>query len=329
MNYFRKRLLFTFSVFVFFAVNCAAAPSKKAPAWLTDDPHLIYSENEYLTAIGEGNSDSLARDDALNKLSQYFDTKVHSEGLAIRATNDSSFSSSSLQTVSVESEADLFCVNFTDSFFDKKNAKYFILAYINKKEAAEIYRSKIEALLSSITQNQKNARNEREVFFKALLLRKSAEFCESAEKYIQYETALIHDDVEKYKPALVDMTKIFSELDSLKPQLTFSITMNQKEKRFNPVFSTLAEALEKQGFSYSVNDSMYRIIADISCEEEVYETGPFVRPSLDVLIVNKNGEGLYTYSKAYGRTGAKTMEQAYTRSVSKITKDLAENFMTE
>ena len=105
--------------------------------------------------------------------------------------------------------------------------------------------------------------------------------------------------------------------------------MNQKDKRYDPIFSTVASILERDGYAYSLKDSNYKIIIDVSALEETYETGPFVRASLDILIVNNAGNGVYTYSKAYARTGSKTWEQAYTRAVSKIKQDLEENFLSE
>ena len=105
--------------------------------------------------------------------------------------------------------------------------------------------------------------------------------------------------------------------------------MNQQEQKYDPLFSCVAGVLEAIGCSYSLEDSKYKIIIDVSCIEEEYEAGPFVRASADVIIVNNNGNGVYSYSKAFPRTGSTTMEQAYTRAITKIKQDFEENFLAE
>jgi len=129
---FVKKISFVIFLFpIFFVISCATTPVQQVPSWLTTDVKFVYNENEYLSAMGDGNSEDLAKFDALNKLSQYFETKVRSEGTALRTTKDSSFSSASVQTISVRSNADLFCVEY-DKYFDKKQKKYYCVAFINR-----------------------------------------------------------------------------------------------------------------------------------------------------------------------------------------------------
>ena len=204
-----------------------------------------------------------------------------------------------------------------------------VIAYINKKEAAQIYTLRINALMEAVNAYRDYARGEREPFLAVQALHKAKVISNLAEKYIHNETIIIPADTEKWQNALKTISLIPAEQNALKKYVTFSIQMSRKDKRFDPIFSTVAALLEKKGYAYSVSNSNYKIIIDISCLEESYATGEFVRPSVDVLIVNGAGAGVYTYSKALPRTGSKTMEQAYTRAVGKIKQNLEENFLAE
>lgn len=306
------------------------------PAWLKR-PEKEYPSSEFIRAIGEGTSAKSAQNAAVADISLFFDTKTDvvtlavKESSAILVDDKSMFASnqSYQQIAHISSNAEFFCVKFTDSYYDKKSDTYSVLAYINKKDAAQIYTARINALMDSIETYRFYAKNEKEPFLAIAALRKAQVLASLAEKYIHNETIIVPSDSIKFQNALKTIALISNERAALKKGLTFSISIIQKEKRFDPLFSTVASILERDGYAYSGEDALYKIIIDVSCLEEGYDAGNFVRPSLDVLILNNAGEGVYTYSKAYARVGGKTLEQAYTRAVTKIKQDLQTNFLAE
>ncbi|EID84235.1 hypothetical protein MSI_23010 [Treponema sp. JC4] len=306
------------------------------PLWLKQ-PEKVFPQNEYIRAMGEGTSEKLAQNSALTGISQFFNTKVEVLTVAVKESNaiisedkqrfDSKQSFS--QIAKITSTAEFFCVYFTEPYYDKKSDKYSVLAYINRSEALKIYKSRITAIMDSIEEYESYSKNEIEPFLILSLLKKEQTLAVLAEKYIQSEILLVPSDSEVYKKDLQTISHIKPQVDKLKTQMTFSINMIQKEPVYNPVFSTIASILEKDGFAYSISGAKYQIIVDIDCIEESYEAGQFVRPSVDIAIVNNSGNGVYTYSKAFPRIGSKTTEQAYTRAVTKINQDLKDNFLQE
>lgn len=318
------------------ALTSAFCFASEIPTWLSK-PEKAYPTTLFIRAIGEGASFKQAQNSALSAISLYFDTKTEVITQAIKESksvllDDSSLFSSSqsyTQIANVSSSAEFFCVKFTETYYDKKSNKYSVLAYIDKKEAAQIYRSRIDALMLAVNGFRSQAQRENEPFLAAQSLYKAETISHLAEQYIKNETTIVPADSEKYKESLKIIALIPAERVALKKRLSFSIIMDQKEKRYDPLFSTVASILEKYGYSYSLSDSSYKIIIDMTCVEESAEAGEFVRPSLDVLVVNNAGNGVYSYSKAYSRTGGKSLEQAYTRAVSKAKQDLEGNFLAE
>ena len=306
------------------------------PSWLTKADKL-YPAAEYVKAIGEGTSIKTAQNQAISQISLFFDTKSEvvaealkkSEAVLEDGRSVFSMSQSLKQNIKISSEADFFCVQFTDAYYSKKSDRYSVLAYINKENAAKVYNSRISAMMEAVKSYRNYAQSSDEPFLAASALHKADVISKIAEKYIHNETLLVPLDTAKWQESLRTISLIPAEHNAIKRNVTFSILLNQKEKVFDPIFSTVASILEKQGFAYSVADSNYKIILDISCVEESYDAGDFVRPLVDVLIVNRAGSGVYTYSKALPRIGSKNMEQAYTRAVTKIKQDLEENFLAE
>lgn len=335
----KKLLVF---IFLGVAVACAFGQSKKgsgkgsAPSWLTN-PEKDFPKKEYIRAIGEGATEKAAKASAVAEISMFFETKTE---VVTQAVNRSSeivqedkkmFSSnkSFAQIVNIKSNADFFGVNFTDPVYDSKNDKYTLLAYLKKSEAVEIYKTRIAALVESVDTLVAYAKKESEAFLAAGALLKAKSFATLAEQYIKAETVIVPSDSEGYKDTLKNLAKLDADIASVKKHLTFSIVMNPKDKKFDPVFSTICSIVEKRGMAYSLNGSKYKIVVDISCQEEEYDAGPFVRASADILVVNGAGKGLYTYSKAYPRAGSKTLDLAYTRAIYKINQDLEENFLSD
>lgn len=323
-------------LFIFFCFSTVFGFADSIPDWIKN-PEKAYPKKEFIRAVGEGSSEKAAKNAAISEISLYFETKAEVVNLALKqsyqiVTEEKTLTSSNAsltQIAKITSTADFFCLNFTESVYDKKTDKFTILAYIKKAEVSEIYTTRISALLHSIKLFKDYSASEKELFLSAAALHKASVFGSLCERYIKALTVIYPMESSKYENDLKKIGSIQAEHNALKKQLSFSIELLQKDQVFNPVITTLSEILEKQGYSYSLTDSKYKIVADIACTEEIYDAGPFIRPSMEIVIINQSGKGVYSYSKTLPRIGSKTMEQAYIRAVSKINQDLKENFLSE
>ena len=306
------------------------------PAWLKNT-ETEFPDSLYIKSVGEGSSVKKAQNAALSTIALFFDTKItyvkvaveHVQEIATENKNFFSSSESYQHMTEISSEANFFCVKFTEAYYDKKSDAFSILAYIDKKEAAEIYTARIVALMEAVNVYRAFANTETEPLRAVMALHKAELLASLAKTYIRAETTIIPSDSTKFMSYLKTIELLPTERDARTKELTFSITIQPSEKRYAPLFSTIAKSFESYGGSYLLKDVSYTVIADIFCTEEHYEAGEFVRPSVDVLVVNKAGAGVYTYSKTFQRIGSNTLEQAYTRAVSAIQQDLEEHFLSE
>lgn len=308
----------------------------EVPRWVKA-PEKEFPSEKFIRGIGEGASEKIAKTAAISDISLFFDAKVEVIGTAVKETSsllvdDKSFFSSNKtysELARITSVSDFFCLKFSDSYYDKKKNKYTILAYIDKAEASKLYTARIDGLMNSVNSYIYYAEKEHEPFFCIQALKKAEILGSLAQKYIQAETTIIPADITKFQNSLDRISSISWKKNELKKNMNFSVSIAQKEKKYDSVFTTISKILEKYGYAYSVTGSKYKILADISCTEENYDAGIFVRPSIDVVILNVDGTGVYSYSKVLSKTGGKTLEQAYIRSVNKINQDLEENFLSE
>ncbi len=328
-----KKIKIFMAIFLCSASCCFAA---SVPSWVKN-PDLEFPTSTYIRALGEGNSAKAAQKDAIAGISLYFDTKTDILTLALKEasqvlTEDGTNYSSSeayAQIAGISSEAEFFCVEFTNSYYDKKQKTHYVLAYIDKQSASKIYTSRINALMQAINGYRQYAQTEAEPFFSIGALAKAISLSRLAKAYIQNQTTIIPSDSEKYASALATIEKLQLELTNYKGKMNFSIFAVQGDDKYTSLYNTISSVLEQNGFVYSLSDAEYKVFVEIIFSEENYSAGPFVRPTLKIAITNSNGDGVYTYSKAYPKTGADTMETAYTRALYKVQKDVEENFLKE
>lgn len=323
-KFFALLIFFLFPLFVF----CAS------PKWLTE-LESVYSSNDYIRMLGEGTTLKLAESDAVSAIAQNFNAKVKVINQAIKdynslITEDKSVTSKSYsfqQESKITSDVELLCLHFTEPYFDKKNKKYFVVGYINKKEACSFYSQKIDGLMLQIKEIIELSAKEKEVLYSLVNLQKAKRLSKLAEYYI--DTACIINPLEsdKYKSDIETIAKLSGIILRQEKRGTFFVSCNNS--RYNSVCVGINSILEESGFVISRNNPSYRVFVEINFTEEVYDAGNFVRPDISITVSNSAGIEVESYSKVYPRYSHNTLENAYNLALVRIQQDLEENFLVD
>lgn len=336
-GYFHLILFFMKRLSVKIAIFCITASCFSAvPKWVTNQ-EKEFPSSKYVAAMGEGNTEKKAMAAALAGVSQFFDTKTEVLTLAVKkfdsvqvgGSYQTSANSSLDQITKVSSEAEFFGLNYAPTYHNEKRNVYNVLAYVDKAEAAKTYKGYINTLMDAIKNYRSAAQNDSEAFNSALYMQKAEALSVLAASYIKTLGIIEPNSLNTYKSdsELINLLPI--ERSQYKKKATFSVSLKQEDVKLAQLTDSVAEILENRGYIYSETNGRYQVLLNITCNEEQYDIGPFVRPSLKITITNPNGDSLYSYSKKYQRVGAKTSDLAYTRAVLKIEEDLKENFLSE
>ena len=305
-----------------------------APSWLTE-LEKYYPTNEYLRMIGEGSSLKQAENEAVAAVAQNFNTKIKVINQAIKEynsiiTEDKSESSKSYsfhQESKISSDADFLLLKYSEPYYDKKNKKYYVVGYIDRKEASNYYSRKIEELMIQIKAICELAKKEREILYTVLNYQKAERLYKIASYYIDTVCTINPLESDKYK----EYTDFISELQEkqllLKKKVSFFVSC--KDAQYNSLCIGISSILEESAFLISKNNSTYRIVVEIHFNEEVYEAGNFVRPDISIIVSNINGQEIESYSKVYPRYSHQTMANAYNLALVRIQQDLEENFLID
>lgn len=310
----------------------------KTPDWILD-LDKAYSAKLYLRAVGTGNSESYAKDNAITSISMFFKTKAKVFNQAAQSYNqmenlkkDSVTKTSTLdQKIAISSESEFFGVEFSEPFYNVKEKKYYILAYINRENASLIYENKIESLLNCYTDLAKSIVNEKEPLYICFFYKKIKLISELLDALIENLILVDSSRSDKYEKQKKQVFELLNQYSDYNKNINFKIEYINGDKRFSSVATCISSILENNGFvvNYKKADYDYVVSFDLLFQEEVYETGSYVRSNIQISILNEKKELVESYSKNYPRYTHSTLDLSYARAVFKIQEDLEENFLSE
>jgi hypothetical protein len=124
--------------------------AESVPEWY-EDPKSVYPEEEYLSAIGSGDTRRSAEQDALGALSQIFEARVSvdnriNERYREIAGASGTISESDIRlanSVNVQSDQRLVNVQFGESFADSEG-RVHVIAYMDRLATGRLYRELIQ-----------------------------------------------------------------------------------------------------------------------------------------------------------------------------------------
>ena len=196
------------------------------PKWITDVEKVFPSE-DFIRAGGEGVTESAARKAALTELSSYFGQTVKTEISAVQNTHQSNDvykeKSDFVQNLKTSSEVDLFCVHYTQAWFNKKTGKYYVCAYIERDEMWQILEQKMDVISAEFDSVMQNSKSEKEPFKKLLILEEAKSIYENYEQLYQMSLAVYPKRGGQYEAFLESSMKSLQELLVLKSQIVVSV----------------------------------------------------------------------------------------------------------
>ena len=120
-------LLCTFSCF-----------AKGEPEWFLNW-RTVYPNGKYIAQRGRGENAEKARTDALSQIARYFQTTVNANLTttmqSVTSENSVAENTTVIDEVSVLSQVELFAVEYTESYYHKKEKMWYSVAFIERSAA--------------------------------------------------------------------------------------------------------------------------------------------------------------------------------------------------
>ncbi|HSR88068.1 MAG TPA: LPP20 family lipoprotein [Pontiella sp.] len=137
---------------IIFLLSGCGTVRNRPPEWV-ENPKAVYPENEYLAAVGEGDTRRAAENAAAANLSRIFEAYIVSDERLLDTTHESGTSlvrtTDFTADINILSSQTLYNIQHAEAWTDNKGRCHAV-AYLNRRETAAIYRDKIDELTGRV-----------------------------------------------------------------------------------------------------------------------------------------------------------------------------------
>ena len=308
-------------------LSCAAHAKKRKsskPEWL-ENPKAVYSEQMYLTAIGEGDSRSDAENMAAGNLARIFESNIKAEEtvnqrymeLTKNNKTDVEEQTDVTKSVNIQSKQTLFNIQFGESYTDDMGRVHTI-AFLNRMKTAEIYESKINKNAERISYFIGIANETHDPLLNYASL--------SAASTVSSHNEILLVQLTIIFPSAIDMLEInYNHNQIVKDAKTaaaaISCNIDIENDEDNKITILLEELVNDLGFVLSA-DNILNIDGEILLEKtDLKRDLEFIRFELQINVSDNNGNIIVSMSEK-GREGHISATEARARAIRTLSKKI-------
>lgn len=307
-------------------INVIYVFSASVPKWVLD-VDSEYPKETYLARLGSGKTIENAQANALGQLASYFDSHVEvdtkTSSLMVSKNNEVEKTQSLNQEVNVVSGTNLVGVEYSKSFYHKKEKKYYIVAYMNRAEAWKNIEDKINLSYERFENCQNMITETSNPFLKFKYSRKAnaagEEFLEETHKGF-----LINPTKRKEYKSKVSEVNVKIEENS---QVSLPVVLVSEGDYENLISTVVANEFKKFGFiikSAGSKGSECHLLLNINSNEKNEDDVCFVFPEISISLMDSKGEKkYYSFERKWGKTAGFSLTQAQKKAFSKISEELS------
>jgi len=243
-----------FSALLLCLTACASTPDKPAPAWVAD-VQSVYPQEEYLAEKGLGKTTAEAEIAASRAISRYISTTIASqlkEEARLFGSGPTEIFSTDITVI--ESELELPTIRYATAWFNKLEAQWETIAYINRDEAwTTAYEAELRRLVETFFNIYGKAEVERDPVRRFAIYRGAQNYYAQNLTRQRVIASRIHP--AKAQAFFADLDRALSELprkldDARLRAVIFIHTNNDDQNRIGQIFE---RALNDENFRLTRN----------------------------------------------------------------------------
>ncbi|MEA2097293.1 MAG: hypothetical protein U9P73_11475 [Candidatus Cloacimonadota bacterium] len=318
---------FLLSIILILILSCAAHAKKRKdskPEWLKN-PKAVYSEQMFLTAVGEGDSRRDAESMAAGNLARIFESNIKAEEtvnqryMELTKNDKTDFEEQTdvSKSVNIKSQQTLFNIQYGESYTDDVGRIYAIV-YLNRMKTAEIYENKINKNAARIDYFMGIADKSGDPILRYAAMNAASAVSSINELLIAQLTIIF--------PSAIDMleinynhNKIVKDANSAAANVSCKITIQNDEE--NKIAIMLEELVNDLGFVL-FKESVLRIDGNIILEKtDLKRDLEFIRYELQINVKDNKDNVIVSMSEK-GREGHVSVSEAKARAIRTLSKKI-------
>jgi len=281
------------------------------PVWV-ENPKTVYPDNEYLSAVGAGDTRRAAENAAAGNLARIFEARIESDERLLDQTreNGKQFQRTTDFTsdINILSDQTLYNIQHAEAWKDQ-SGRYHAVAYLNRRETARIYRDKITEQTTRVEFLKPSADHTADPLKKYATLRTANRHAAEADQ-LRRQLSVIHPPSASAPPYSIN--ELQTALAAAAKQIPVHIRINgDADQRITAILEQFIT-----GYGFIIGQPP---VLSIDGNIAVNDTGErdhgltFVRFELDLKIKDAQNNVLISITEK-GREAHKTLGQARQRS---------------
>ena len=320
-----KKLIINISILLIYSALCFAS----SPKWLTDLEKAFPAE-DYVRAVGEGNSESSAKKSALSELSSYFNQTISSQTNALRCIeqDNSSYKEKGdvKQNLIASTKSDLFSVQYTRSVYDKRNKKFYICAYLVRKDVWNVISQKMDVVINNCKSLLKQINKETEILNRLIQLNRTERLYSDFYSLYEMALAIYPHRCSEYTAFAEKIVLELSVLSSIRVQATINVIVNGDKQ--NRIKGKICSLLSQNGITVVETNARYVLNADVIWNESQFNGIYSSIPQIQITVSNNN-TGLAFFAAKCEKLSAYNQETIEQIAFANLEEQLEERFITE
>lgn len=320
----RKRI--TILIFTFLSSAFCFASS---PQWLTDMEKAFPAE-DYVRAVGEGNSESSAKKSALSELSSYFNQTISSQTNALRCIeqDNSSYKEKGeiKQNLITSTKSELFSVQYTNTVYDKNLEKFYICAYLVRKDVWNAISQKMDVVMNNCKSSLKQINKETEILNQLIQLNRAERLYSDFNSLYEMALAIYPHRCSEYTAFAEKIVSELSVLSSIRAQATIKVIVNGDKQ--NRIKGKICSLLSQNGITVADTNARYVLSADVFWNESQFNGIYSSIPQIQITISNNNTRLAFFAAKCE-RLSAYNQETLEQIAFANLEEQFEERFITE
>ena len=301
----------------FLALLCVtlltACLTNREPHWVSN-PKLAYPEEQFLVAIGAGDTRQAAEYAATASLSRIFESHIESDERLLDQSREttSSFERTTdfSSDINILSSQTLFNIQHAEAWKDQLG-RYHAVAYLNRRDTAEIYRDKIGTRTARVNYLLAHIQTEDDLLKKYATYRAAIQHANIADSMLRQLKVIYPSSVPGATPSY-SLNKLRKSLADTARQI--EVTISVKGDPENRMAEILQELITQYGFMVG-QPATLNLFADVDLSDTGERSQGLVCMRYELMLQVKDTKGHVVITvRDKGREAHKTLDQARTRS---------------
>jgi len=315
-----RKIIFLITFFIFYSLLNINGDTP--PAWVLT-PKLIYPDKDYFSSVGEGRTKDEAENNAIGNISKIFETNVTVVSILKERTSQLNNQTTRIvnMNVDVQLRSNAKLVNVRTGEYWSGNGRHYVLAYLNKRETAKVYQSKIADNDNKIDVLMRNINSIERPFDKYYYGCEAVILADENDKLHSYLILLMSPDTPPPPKHTYLSTNI--AIGQLLKKITMRIEIDRK---YRNVEQKLSKVLTNLGFSVTKNGLM-DVIVEVN--EIISQSDGFVFSKYSFNIdVDDGNETFFTFTRS-GKVGHVSIDNLNIKVIKELENYIDKEFEKE